>query len=797
MLKDFKRPRNLFGFLFTGIMLIASTFLYAEDAKTMELDKAISSSSKEVISFFNQKEFKKYKANIAVVVSNTETDEMGEYLATQFEKELKKSKNIQLLARSKTAQAARKAEIDYQYSGFVSDEDMVVIGQEQGAKYVVSVSFQQIDKKNLLTVRTIDVASSEIKVGPQVYNITASKQLDQLLKNTRELNTLSEFLDEIEKWKLQKRKTEQQRDEEILNSQGAIRSEYEDKIAEANQKQYPKNKSDEYIKKDREERIRYLENERNKKLADAQKTVTERYAAAIENFESKKENVIEAMLAREFRLRGQEQIFITIGEFQRNAKPQYFPINFNSQDPNIQFNESYRILVKQDDDLDFNRIDEPREKGDYLGQLIFKLERIKGTDEFYVRVSKVSLIRKSTAAELFAETPMKRTNRVPIKYGNVGQTENDEVEKLNEDSSSTSALNAGSAREENKNSSAKESAKNIALAAAYDDEDYDLYYSGSESDSWGLFEDGFTIDGKKFDYTGEVLVKSSQLEKDLIFSKYEMTQELYEYLMGENPSEYQNISLVQNGVFWSSYSSYFSKEMYDVYSGGIKIGQVPYYEYNGKLNEDAPEYMPVENMTWFQCLAFCNELTKKVLNDSSEIVYFSDKKLTKPYTMNDARQKKAVFINKEALGWRLPTTDEWEVAAGRKVKTDFWTGKKTYYYDNKYSGGSDIGELAWYSGNSKNSYYDSNSKIIPKHQEVGRKKPNENGLYDMTGNVWEWCWSDCGEYSYSWSEFNVFIKGGCFYNDERQCRFDWVARQVPDCADKGIGFRICRNAPNQ
>ncbi|MBO7638206.1 MAG: hypothetical protein J6S91_04440, partial [Treponema sp.] len=152
MLKVFKRPRNLFGFLFTGIMLIASSFLYAEDAKAMELDKAISSSSKEIISFFNQKEFKKYKANIAVVVSNTETDEMGEYLATQFEKELKKSKNIQLLARSKTAQAARKAEIDYQYSGFVSDEDMVVIGQEQGAKYVVSVSFQQIDKKNLLTV---------------------------------------------------------------------------------------------------------------------------------------------------------------------------------------------------------------------------------------------------------------------------------------------------------------------------------------------------------------------------------------------------------------------------------------------------------------------------------------------------------------------------------------------------------------------------------------------------------------------------------------------------------------------
>lgn len=788
MLKIFKRNKKLFNCLCTVLLLFANLPLHAEESK-IDLDKAITSSSKEIIQYFNKKEFKKSKANIAVVVSNTDTKDMADYLAKRFESEIGKSKNCQLLARSEIDKAARKAEIDYQYSGFVSDDEMVALGNEQGAKYIVSVTFQQLDKKKTLTVKTIDIETTKIIVGTKTYDIADSKLVEQLLKNSKELVTLDDYLNEMEKWKLEKRKTEQKRDEEILNRQGEIRSEYEDKIAEVNQKQYPKNKSDEYITKDRNERIKYLETERDKKLEDTQKTVTERYAAAIKNYETKKESVIETMLNKEFKLRGQEQIFITIGEFERNKKPQYFPVTFFSQDPNIDYKEDYKIEVKQDDDADFERINGPREKGDIIGQLVFKLQRIKGTDEFYVRVNKVSLIRKSTGAEIFSVSPMKRTNSVPRKDDKTSQSDNDAVEEMNAevlDSSSTTAANETTGK--TNQSDVKTKAQSIALAAAngyWDDfeDEYDEEESFTSYFNPPIFEDGFSIDGNDFNYTGEVLIKSEQLEKDVIFSKYEMTQELYEYIAGNNPSTIKG----HYSSGFSSGSSYYTRNGYWY--------DYEEYAYNGKIYSTPPKYMPVENVTWFEAVAFCNQLTQKV-DAGYKIVYYSDKKLTKPYTFSDAKSKKQVFIDKTATGWRLPTSDEWEVAAGRKVKTEYLTWKKTYYYDYRYSGGSNIGEIAWYSGNSviTGSY---NTEYVGKaHQEVGQKKANENGLYDMTGNVWEWCWSDCGEYSYSWSEYNVFIKGGCFYNDERQCRLDWVARQVPDRADKGIGFRICRTAPD-
>lgn len=773
MLNIFKRNKKLFNCICTVLLLFANLPVHAEEAK-IELNDAITSSSKEIINYFNKKEFKKYKVPIAVVVSNTETEEMAEYLTTQFEAKIKKSKNCQLLARSKTSQAALKAEIDYQYSGFVSDDDMVTIGQGQGAKYIVSVSFQQLDKKKILTVKTLKIETAEIITGPQIYNIADSKEVEQLLKNTRELVTLNDYLDEIEKWKLEKRKAEQKRDEEIVIGQGEIRSEYEQRIADVNQKQYPKNKSDEFIRKDRAENIKYLETERDKKLSDIKKTITERYAAEIQNYETKKESVIENMLGKEFRLRGQDQIFIRVDDFERNKKPQYFPVSFESHDPNISYKGEFKIEIKQDNDAEFERINEPKEKKDIIGQLLFKLERIKGTDEFFVRVRKVSLVKKSTGAELFSAFPMMRTNIVPRKDEKTSLADNGNFDDVSRLETVPSSAKTDTNAKNTAQSEVKTKARNIALAAAggYWDED-----SGQDDQDVQIFDNGFVIDGKRFDFTGEVLVKSSQLESDVVFGKYEMTQELYKFVTGKNPSVYQEDAYITGHLEFD--------ERYETYT------------YNGKTpSEQPPEYLPVENITWFEAVAFCNQFTQKVSKDKNsagyKVVYYSDKKLTKPYTPNDAKAKKQVFVDKTASGWRLPTTDEWEVAAGRKEKSNT-DGEKSTYFVTDYSGGNKIDELAWYYGNSV--IYD---HIVTdrRHQEVGQKAANENGLYDMTGNVWEWCWSECGEYSWTWSEYDVFIKGGCFYNDERQCRLDWVARQVPDRADKGIGFRICRTAPD-
>ena len=180
---------------------------------------------------------------------------------------------------------------------------------------------------------------------------------------------------------------------------------------------------------------------------------------------------------------------------------------------------------------------------------------------------------------------------------------------------------------------------------------------------------------------------------------------------------------------------------------------------------------PVINVSWNDAIAYCNWLSEK-------------EKLPKAYDNNGNlldKDGKVTTDPSKVVGYRLPTEAEWEYAARG--------GNKSKGY--KYAGSDNVGDVAW---------YDPNSGGMT--QEVGAKAPNELGIYDMSGNVWEWCSDIFRDYSssaqtnpYNNSGSNRVLRGGCSRNLATFVRVANRSYGSPTNASDSLGFRICRTVP--
>jgi len=155
--------------------------------------------------------------------------------------------------------------------------------------------------------------------------------------------------------------------------------------------------------------------------------------------------------------------------------------------------------------------------------------------------------------------------------------------------------------------------------------------------------------------------------------------------------------------------------------------------------------LPVENVTWYDCVDFCNKLSLR-------------EGLTPAYTMTG----EDVTCDPAAPGYRLPTEEEWEYACRAGTATQFNIGDDD----------ADLDQAAWYAANSGATTH-----------TVAGKAGNDWGLYDMHGNVWEWC-ND----QYDTAAYRA-LRGGYWGNLARYCRSACRNGRFPTYASDRLGFR--------
>ncbi len=204
----------------------------------------------------------------------------------------------------------------------------------------------------------------------------------------------------------------------------------------------------------------------------------------------------------------------------------------------------------------------------------------------------------------------------------------------------------------------------------------------------GVFKMGATEE-QYYDAEKDESPVHQEILSDYYIGKYEVTQEEWQVVMGDNPSSF--------------------------------IG----------------ENLPVENVSWNDCLAFVEKLN--ILT---------------------------------GLNFSLPTEAQWEYAArGGKFSKGY-----------KYSGNNEPNDIMWYKENSNHQTH-----------KIGTKAPNELGLYDMSGNVWEWCSDQYNSYEETQkSQYGLYyvMRGGGWGNDTRYCRVSDRANSCPDSANDYSGIRL-------
>lgn len=151
--------------------------------------------------------------------------------------------------------------------------------------------------------------------------------------------------------------------------------------------------------------------------------------------------------------------------------------------------------------------------------------------------------------------------------------------------------------------------------------------------------------------------------------------------------------------------------------------------YPSSLIDDPTNSHPVVSINWFSLLLWCNARSEM---EGRTPVYYTTEGLDEASIHRETYYVDDIYVNWKANGYRLPTESEWEYACRAGTTTAFYTGPLIHEGIEPLDPNLDA--AGWYGGNSE-------------HTQVGgQKEPNAWGLYDMHGNVPEWCWDVSNAY---------------------------------------------------
>lgn len=370
--------------ILTLTMIFICAFAFAQ--KTVDLDSALSTVATEIATSLPS------KSTFSVGKFFSDSKELSEFLANELTRKVALNGTLTLVERN-TQQI--DSELDYQYSGFVSNESMVELGYRLGVRYLAYGSFEQFGSMLQLNVQVTDVESGVVQILSS-YSILPSAKITELLGDQKKLNSAEDYLNMIARCQKKLTDIQQEKLKEISKVSSSISAKYQEKInASKNKEKMPWESESEYQQSINTEVDKYI-SQRETELSGIEKSVGIKYDNQYKMIEIQMDKLTEDLQNSTFTINN-DSVEIQVGAFNAEASPKYWPISIKSLSSFLNYTYSGKYTVNDVDvKSEYLAVEKAKADKSFVGEITYKLTKGSSKNQFNIFVLNVKIKEKNT-----------------------------------------------------------------------------------------------------------------------------------------------------------------------------------------------------------------------------------------------------------------------------------------------------------------------------------------------------------------------------------------------------------------